>query len=112
MLIKFSPQRRDDSVVYEKRGECVVVNGEVFDFSRMGNGDTLPVQAITSQWFDGDVDKIEGVLHITLLLPNPANYSPEQAFPTPITVDTDGIIKQPEPLPTVVATIESEVVDE
>ncbi|MHC8386752.1 hypothetical protein ACYZTM_01520 [Pseudomonas sp. MDT2-39-1] len=99
MIIKLSPQRRDDSLQVIKAGSVLTVNGQVFDFSRMGDGDTLPNSAINSEWFAGDVDKMEGELTLTLLLPNPWNFSPEQAFPAPLENVPDGPVAFPGPLP-------------
>lgn len=77
----------------------MTLNGEDFDFSRMVDGDTLPASAISSPWFGGDVNNIGGVLELTLTLPLPANFSQEQAFPEPLTVDIDGPVELPQPLP-------------
>ena len=46
MRIKLSPQRRDDWLEISKLGKSLIINGEVFDFSPMNDGDTLPRNAI------------------------------------------------------------------
>lgn len=99
MRIILSPQRRDDTLEVIKYGQVLTVNGQVFDFSRMAEGDTLPNSAINSGWFAGDVEKENGELTLTLLLPNPWNYSPEQAFPVPLENVPDGLVIFPGPLP-------------
>lgn len=100
MDIILSPQRRDDTLTLIKTGDVLNVNGEDFDFSPMGAGDTLPYQAITSQWFVAAVEKdLSGKLTLTVILPNPANYSPEQAFPVPLLDIPDGPVELPQPLP-------------
>ncbi|UVL16148.1 hypothetical protein LOY27_09920 [Pseudomonas atacamensis] len=99
MKIILSPQRRDDTLTLSKNGSVLTINGEAFDFSQMNEGDTLPRDAIDCEWFVGDVEKVEGALVITLFLPNPENYSPEQAFPVPIVNIPDGPISLPLPLP-------------
>lgn len=98
MRIKLSPQRRDDYLSVIKSGNVLTVNGEVFDFTQMGEGDTLPHTAIFSEWFCGDVDMENGELIVTLLLPNPWNYSPEQAFPVDLLHVPDGPVVFPQPL--------------
>lgn len=98
MLIYLSPQRRDDTLEVVKSGNVLTVNGEDFDFTPMGEGDTLPSSAISSQWFLDNVDRINGELVLTLMLPLPANYSPEQAFPLPLLNVPDGLIAFPLPL--------------
>ncbi|AMT88419.1 hypothetical protein [Pseudomonas koreensis] len=109
MIINLSPQRRDDSLEVVRAGNSLVINGETFDFSRMSDGDTLPSSAIKSEWFVGDVNKEEGELTLTLILPNPWNYSPEQAFPVPLHDVPDGLIEFPAPLPEVPSETVSEV---
>jgi len=81
-----------------KAGDVLTINGENFDLSRVGEGDTLPASAISSHWFAGDVERVNGELILTLLLPNPWNYSPEQAFPVPLDNVPDGPVIFPAPL--------------
>jgi len=99
MLINLSPQRRDDTLEVLRSGNALIVNGESFDFSSMGDGDTLPRAAINSEWFAGNVEKVNGELILTLLFPMPWNYSPEQAFPVPLQNVPDGPVVFPGPLP-------------
>jgi hypothetical protein len=99
MRINLSPQRRDDTLEVIKTGDVLTVNGEDFDLSPIGDGDTLPASAITSEWFFDKVDRIDGKLVLTLILPNPFNYSHEQAFPVPLENVPDGLVVFPGPLP-------------
>lgn len=99
MIIKLSPVRRDETLSVIKNGNTLEVNGELFDFSQMVDGDTLPVEAITSSWFSGQVDNVSGDLTLTMILPNPWNFSPEQAFPVDLIDVPDGPVQFPMPLP-------------
>lgn len=90
MKIILSPVRMDTDITYEKMGDCIIINGEIFDFSPIGEGDTLPSSAVSSAWVVGDVERLDGQLTLTLILPLPANYSQEQAFPEPLTNVQDG----------------------
>lgn len=99
MKINLSPQRRDDSLAASIAGSVIALNGESFDFSQMADGDTLPAGAISSEWFIGEVHKADGEIELTLILPLPANYSPEQAFPAPLLNVPDGPLALPQPLP-------------
>ncbi|UFQ02986.1 hypothetical protein KJY40_21215 [Pseudomonas fitomaticsae] len=83
----------------EKRGNGLVINGEVFDFSPMRDGDVLPLAAVSSYWFMNDIFCSAGEIELTLMLPLPTNYSQEQAFPDPVIVIEDGPIPLPQPLP-------------
>lgn len=99
MIIILSPQRRDDTLVALKSGDKLNLNYEEFDFSKLGEGDTLPSNAIGSSWFFGNVERRSGELELTLLLPNPVNYSPAQAFPVPLVNVPDGQVVFPPSLP-------------
>ena len=99
MKVTLSPQRRDDIVTFQKSGDTLLVNGEAFDFSKLEDGDVLPREAIKSEWFSGDVTRVDGELWLSLILPNPWNYSQAQAFPAPVLASKDGLIELPKPLP-------------
>jgi len=99
MIIKLSPVRRDDTLEVVKLGDILTINGEDFDFSAIGEGDTLPANAILSEWFASEVNRINGEIELTLILPNPVNHSPEQAFPIPLVDVPDGVVMLPQPLP-------------
>lgn len=101
MRIKLEPQRRGDTLVIVKSGKVLTVNGEVFDLTRMADGDTLPRQAFASEWFVGDVTQTNGELSLAILFPNPWNYSQEQAFPVDLVGVPDGRVVFPPPLPDV-----------
>ena len=98
MKIFLSPQRRDDTLSVVRRGDLLVVNDELFDFSAVEEGDLLPRSAIASEWFAGDVTRANGELELTLILPNPANFSQAQAFPVPLTITKNGPVGLPRPL--------------
>lgn len=95
MQIKLNPQRRDDSLTVVKQGDVLVVNGTEYDFSSIPEGATLPAEAIDSDLFSGPVERVGGVLHVTLTLPHGPNPSQAVAFPEPITVTADGKVELP-----------------
>ena len=98
--INLLPFRVDvDAFEVVKSGTSLSVNGEVYDFSQMSDGDTLPRGAIAGDNFPGDVTMEGGVITVTLLMPMPWNYSQEQAFPEPLLNVPDGPVKLPDPLP-------------
>ena len=109
MKIILSPQRRDDTLAVYKLGDVLSVNGEQFDFSLVGEGDTLPAQAISSIWFVDKVERVDGELVLTLLFPNPWNYSQEQAFPVPLQEVPDGPVVFPQSLPEESVMVEEQV---
>jgi hypothetical protein len=97
MKIILSPQRRDDTLIAVKSGDVLTLNSVRFDLSPIGDGDTLPYDAIHSQWLPGNIERASGELTLTLLFPNPSNYSQAQAFPSPLLNVPDGVVVFPGP---------------
>lgn len=98
MRIELRPLRSDNTLSVIRSGDSLEINGEVFDFSPLEDGDTLPATAINSQWFAGQVDRVDGKLALTIFLPLPINFSPEQAYPEPLLDVPDGVVNLPQPL--------------
>lgn len=98
MIIKLDPVNSELELELIKAGDVLAVNGEIFDFSPMPDGSTLPMSAITSEWFRGYVEKIDGVVIVSIMLPNPWNASPAQRFPEDIVNAPDGPVALPLPL--------------
>lgn len=102
MLITLSPVRLDETLTASRDGDVLTLNGEVFDFTQLPEGGTLPADAIDSDWIIGPVSRTSGELHLTLRLPHGPNPSQAVAFPDPVTVTQDGPIPlpfDPEPEP-------------
>ena len=95
MHISFSPMRRDDTLEVSKTGDVLTINGATYDFSPLPDGGMLPREAVDCEWLASDVERIDGEIHLTLILPHGPNPPPEAAFPDPITVSTDGPITLP-----------------
>lgn len=95
MIISFSPQRRDDAFTLVRNGDTLVVNGDPVDLAAIPDGATLPAAAIGSAWIAGDVHRIDGLLHVTLLLPHGSRPSPAVAFPADIVDPPDGPVAVP-----------------
>lgn len=111
MNINLSPVMKGNTLTLVKAGDTLTINGEVFDFSLLPEGATLPSGSIISEWMLGDVDRVNGSLEITIILPLPDNYSQEQAFPVPLLNVPDGPVNLPQPLAlTVVAGVDEQLV--
>ena len=95
MHITLSPTRTDTPLTASRAGDTLTLNGEAFDFAPLGEGETLPADAIDSEWIAGDVTRTDGTLHITLRLPHGANAPEETRFPEPIIDPPDGEIALP-----------------
>lgn len=95
LIVSFSPRRDDSDLELYRSGDALTINGKAFDFSPLPNGATLPASAIDSPLFCGDVERIDGVLHVSLILPHGPNPPHHVAFPSPLTVTQDGEIEVP-----------------
>ena len=95
MIISFSPQRREGTLSVSKSGDILTVNGMLIDLSGIPNGATLPARAIDSEWIAGPIERVDGVLHVTLTLPHGTKPSQAVAFPEPVVATGDGPITVP-----------------
>jgi hypothetical protein len=95
MRIKLQPQRRDDALSVYKSGDVLTINDEPFDFSSLPDGATIPEGEVPCEWIVGPVDRVDGELHLSLILPHGPNPSAAVAFPEPITVTDDGPVTLP-----------------
>jgi hypothetical protein len=95
MIIKFSPVRVDKKLEITKNGDTLTINGIPYDFSQLPNGATLPREAIDCEWIVSDINRINGEIELTILLPHGANASHEARFPEPIIKNDDGQVVLP-----------------
>lgn len=95
MQISFSPRRQDKPLTLEKQGDALTINGEVFDFTPLPDRATLPREAVTCDWLASDVTRIDGEIHLTLILPHGRQAPKETLFPGVLSVATNGLIAIP-----------------
>ena len=96
MHIILLPQRRDDTLTVSKQGDTLTVNGIAYDFSVIPDGATLPASAVDCEYITGNVERINGVLHISLILSHGPDPSQEVAFPAPMINPADGVLELPQ----------------
>ena len=96
MHITLNPQRRDDTLTVSKSGDTLTINGIAYDFSVIPDGATLPASAVDCEYITGNIERINGVLHISIILPHGPNPSQEVAFPAPIVNQPDGVLELPQ----------------
>lgn len=109
MRISFSPVRLDQRLVLERRGDVLVFNGAALDLSGIPEGATLPQAAAGCDWIASDIERQEGMLHLTLILPHGAQAGEATLFPAPMTLKGDGPVALPEyALPGLDAAMEEE----
>lgn len=96
--IAFSPRRQKGRLTLSAMGDVLTINGVAYDLSVIPDGATLPKLAVTCDWLASDVERIDGDLHLKLVLPH-GRYAPQATlFPGPITVTEDGPIPVPPPI--------------
>lgn len=96
MLVSFSPQRRDDTLSVSKNGDILTINGDSFDFSTLPEGATIAAENSPSPWITGPIERIDGKLQLTLLLPHGPSPSNAVAFPEPLIDPEDGPLELPQ----------------
>lgn len=95
MQITLRPMRGDRPLQLERSGDRLIVDGEMFDFTPLPDGATLPRDAVACRWLADDVRRIGGVLHLTLVLPHGPDAPHDTRFPSNVAMTGDG----PVPLP-------------
>ena len=95
MHIIFTPMRRETPLTLEKDGDCLIVNGERFDFSDLPEGALLPPEAVAGSWLAGSVTRQDGVLSIPVILPHGARAPAAARVRGAIRVSADGPIPLP-----------------
>ena len=96
MRLTFSPQRRDVVLVLEKSsGDRLRINGELFNFDPLEEGATIPAGVVPCDWIVGPVERVDGELRLTVILPHGPNPSVAVAFPEHIVVTDEGPITLP-----------------
>lgn len=95
--ITLSPQYSDANLTLSKQGDVFIINGDELDFSALPDGGELPPEAIDNESVIGGVKRVDGEIHITILLPYSNPNAPQSVtFPEPILVTEDGPIALPE----------------
>lgn len=95
MHITLSPVRSDTPLSLERQGDRLVFNGDPLDLSPIPEGATLPAAATGCPWIVGEVTRMAGVLHLTLVLPHGPDAPPETLFPAPLLLSQDGPVALP-----------------
>lgn len=107
MRIKLCPVRSDAHLTAVKQGDTLTINGTMLDFARLENGSTLPGAAVGSESVYGPVERIDGELIITLVMPHAADAPEPARFPADLANVPDGQVRLPtglDPAPGVTTT--------
>lgn len=99
MKLTFLPSRSPSGapLAYEVRGDILAVNGTPFDFSPLGEGETLPRAALDgpdgtgSPWLAGPVTREGGTVALAVICPVPPGW----AFVGPAEQRVEGPVSLP-----------------
>ncbi|MDV7270699.1 hypothetical protein RYZ20_07280 [Thioclava sp. A2] len=87
MKIYFSPARRDVRLEITREGDALALNDQIVDFSGVSEGDARPAEEFSSDWLAGEVRRIDGEIHLTVILPHSVNAPEETRFPQAISAE-------------------------
>lgn len=96
MKITLVPQFRCDTLTISKHGDVLTINGTPYDFSVIPDGATLPADAVDCEYVMRDIERFDGVLHLTVLLPIQDDASQAACFPDPLINPPDGVLELPQ----------------
>lgn len=95
MKIILSPIRRDETLCLERQGDSLSINGTSFDFSALPEGGVLAADTLDSRWLIETIRRVNGELHLKILLPHGVNAPYETLFASEIEVIADGPVALP-----------------
>ena len=95
MIIRLIPEFLAPRLVVVKSGDCLTINDVEYDFAPLPDGASLPSSAIDCPHIVGDVERIDGEIVLTLILPNTPESTEAVRFPEPMRVVTDGPVELP-----------------
>lgn len=76
MKVKLTPQRSDSALSASCDGDRLTINGETFDFALLPDACELPQGAVAAPCIVGPVQRVDGVIELTLAVPYGAGESP------------------------------------
>jgi len=111
MKLSFTPARMNNQYEASVSGDVLTIDGEARDFGPLPDGATLPKDDVDCPWLASDVERIDGEICLTLMLPHGANAPEETCFPEMVTIAEGEVVLPPydvEPEPEFKIEIEEE----
>lgn len=84
MIINLSPQVSSKELDVFISGDAITINGNEYDFSVIPDGATLPSDAIEDDYIIGNIERVSGVINLTLLFPINGEATESARFPSAI----------------------------
>lgn len=95
MYITLTPVRCNASLSVDRQGDLLTINGEVYDLSGIPEGAILPRDAVECSWLASDIERKNGRLHLSLILPHGSDAPDGMRFPDAIDLEGDGPVALP-----------------
>lgn len=93
MRIILSPQASNVTrLTLKKEGDTLTINGVELDFSVIPDGATLPAEGISHPCVLGDVSRVDGEIHVTVLYHQAVDARQIERFPEPLIGAPDGVL--------------------
>ncbi len=114
MKLSFTPARMNNQYEASVSGDVLTIDGEALDFGPLPDGATLPKDDVDCPWLASDVERIDGEICLTLMLPHGANAPEETRFPEMVTIAEGEVVlppydTEPEPEPEIEEELELEL---
>lgn len=88
--IKFSPQHSSAKLTIAKSNNVLTINGISYDFTPLNDGDEIPPEAIDSDVIVGGIEKVDGIVNLTIIMPYSDAAAPDHIrFPEPLMLIKD-----------------------
>ncbi|MBN2628949.1 MAG: hypothetical protein JXR75_00250 [Rhodobacteraceae bacterium] len=94
MILTLSPCRLDAALTAEIDGETITLNGQAVDLSGVVEGMPVRAETLGCIWITGQIERRDGTLHLTLILPHAAEAPLETLWPDQIAA-SEGLVPLP-----------------
>lgn len=91
MTITLSPVRADGALTVARNETVALINGTLFDFGQLADGDRLPRAAVQCPALISDVTRQGAEIRFALAAPHGEHASEAERFPAPVTANTPGL---------------------
>lgn len=81
MKLKFHPCNMETTLTASLYGDVIILNEEHVDFSPLPEGAILPNRAVNNPWIISDIERVDGDICLTLLIPHGQNAPEETLYP-------------------------------
>jgi hypothetical protein len=93
MKIYLSSIRGESTITVSKQADALTINGIAYDFTNIPEGATLPASAVDCEFIIDNIERTNGELHITLMMPHGPDASEAVRFPAPLINPPDGVLE-------------------